>query len=605
MAMTPSGVIIANEDGFVEACNEAGEILFGYNRRELVGASIELFLPSFFAETIASADCEHTLHGPAGVMWVTTALHKDGPRFPVQLSAAKREIQGRTHFLCIVQDHAALEPERASLGDEAAYLAQIVQSASDAVIGYSCDGITRSWNRAAEMMLGYAADEVVGEPLAALISLCVPPERAAEEQDIFERAVSGEAVSPYETVRITKDHQIVHVSASVSPIRSAEGKIVGVSGTLRDISERKVLEQQRALLGLVVESSNDAIYTVALDGMIMSFNRAAEELFGYSAEEIIDRSILRLVPTDREAEERTFLEAAAAGRSMRRHESVRLNKDGTLIDVSITVSPIRDSDGRMIGIAKTVRDITERRANEARLQELRDELSHVARITEMTHVSTGIAHELNQPLGAILNYANAVKHLAETGDPMTLDKITESASKIAEQANRTGQIIRRLRNFVEKRKTNRVVEDINLIVEEAVALGLIGARSANITTRLSLAPDAPAVLADRVQIQQVLVNLLRNAVEAMAESPKRELTLTTAPVTGNAVKVVVADTGTGIPEEIAERLFKPFVTSKPDGMGIGLAISHSIIEAYGGRLVALSNPGGGTQFQFTLPAAVA
>jgi len=223
----------------------------------------------------------------------------------------------------------------------------------------------------------------------------------------------------------------------------------------------------------------------------------------------------------------------------------------------------------------------------------------------MSQVSAGIAHELNQPLTAILNYTNVAKRLMSLDDPAAAAKAREAVSKAGDQAVRASQIIRRLRDFLERRETFRTVENINAIAEDALALGLIGAKAANIKTNIDFTDTSPPILVDRVQIQQVLVNLLRNAVEAMSDSPRRELSIKTASVNGDGVEVAVTDTGPGISEDIAASLFKPFVTTKKGGMGIGLAISQSIVEAHGGTIKSVPNAGGGTIFQFTLPAAPA
>jgi two-component system sensor kinase FixL len=318
---------------------------------------------------------------------------------------------------------------------------------------------------------------------------------------------------------------------------------------------------------------------------------------------MIGTPVTRLFPEDRVHEEAEILDRIRAGNALEHYETVRLKKDGTTVDVSVTVSPIRDLHGEVIGASKTVRDISDKKQAEARMQALSAELSHVARVSEMGQVSAAIAHELNQPLTAVLNYTNVAKRLIASTDSAAKAKSYEAVSKAGDQALRAGQIIRRLRDFVEKRESARTLEDINAVTEDALALGLLGIRATDIKTTLALAHDLQPVLIDKVQIQQVLVNLLRNAAEAMAQSERRELTVTTAMVNGASVLVSVTDTGCGVSEELAERLFHPFVTTKTSGMGIGLAISRSIIESHGGRLTMVPNPGGGTVFQFILPAA--
>lgn len=240
---------------------------------------------------------------------------------------------------------------------------------------------------------------------------------------------------------------------------------------------------------------------------------------------------------------------------------------------------------------------------EEKLRTLNEELLHVARVNELGQVSAGIAHELNQPLTAMLNYSSLAKRLLEKSGPVDVAKATDAVERAGAQAVRASEIIRRMRNFVERRATDYKLENINQIVAESIALALIGVKAENIMTNTNLARDLPPVYADRVQIQQVLVNLLRNAVEAVATSQRREITISTVRTSDECVEVSVTDTGPGISTEIAGRLFKPFATTKADGMGIGLAISYSIIETHGGHLQTIPEPSGGTIFSFTLPIA--
>ena len=235
------------------------------------------------------------------------------------------------------------------------------------------------------------------------------------------------------------------------------------------------------------------------------------------------------------------------------------------------------------------------------MQSLKNQLLHVGRVSELSQVSAGIAHELNQPLAAMLNYSATAKRLIANDDRTSTEAAAAAITRAGEQAIRAGEIIRRMRDFVEKRAPRSAPDDINAIVTEAAELGFIGAKADGIETVFDLAPGLPPVIADRVQIEQVLVNLIHNAVDAMAGAIDRRLTLSTR-LTAGAIEVAVADTGHGIPDDLAEKLFQPFVTTKSTGMGIGLAISRDIIEAHRGEITVTSN-GGGTQFRFTLPTA--
>jgi two-component system, LuxR family, sensor kinase FixL len=229
-------------------------------------------------------------------------------------------------------------------------------------------------------------------------------------------------------------------------------------------------------------------------------------------------------------------------------------------------------------------------------------LVHVSRLTAMGEMASALAHELNQPLSAISNYMKGSRRILEKSSDPKVGMVQDAMDKAADQALRAGQIIRRLRDFVARGETERRVEDVKKLVEEASALALVGAKDSGVRVRFDLAPGADLVLADKVQVQQVLLNLIRNAIEAMEGCGRRELVIATARAPGNMVAINVADTGTGIAPEISAQLFQPFVTNKAHGTGVGLSISRTIIEAHGGSIAPHPNSGGGTVFSFTLPA---
>jgi two-component system sensor kinase FixL len=598
------GIISYSLDGTLVSWNPGAERMFGYTAAEMIGTGFDerirkLATPEHFG--VERSVMQRAARGEYVPPFEALRTRKDGSFINVLASVSPvRDEQGKiigvARIVRDITERKAHEQDRALLG-------QIVHSSSDAIISYRLDGTITSWNPAAERIYGYSAAEMLGTSLRERIGEFVAAERIAEEIRLADRVIAGERVEPYEAVRSRKDGSTVNVLVAISPIRDAVGDVVGLSRTVRDISERKTGETQKALLSSIVQSSNDAIYTKTLDGTITTWNPGAEELFGYKAEEIIGRPVLLLFRPGDVAEEVQILAQISAGETIRHYETVRTRKDGTRIDVSVTASPLRDPHGKIIGASNIVRDITERKEYETRLKTMQDDLTHVARLNELGQVSAGIAHELNQPLAALLNYANLAKRVLTVGTQGAVPKALDAIAKVSEQAMRAGEIIRRMRSFVEKRQSNRTSEDINSVVTDTIALGFMGADAANVTTRLKLAPHLPKVLADRVQIQQVLVNLLHNAVDAMASSPKRELTLSTSLFDGNLVEVSVADVGTGISKEQADRLFMPFFTTKPGGMGIGLVISRSIIEAHGGKIAIEANNGGGTIVRFTLPAS--
>jgi two-component system sensor kinase FixL len=248
-----------------------------------------------------------------------------------------------------------------------------------------------------------------------------------------------------------------------------------------------------------------------------------------------------------------------------------------------------------------VRDLTERQQTERRLHELQDGLLHVSRLRAMGQMAAALAHELNQPLTAAANYVRAALRLLDSTEP-NLERARQAMQHAAEQTLRSGEIIRRLRSFVARGELSRQPENVAQLVEEACALALVGAKERGITVNISGMPDQVEVAVDRVQIQQVLLNLIRNAMDAMEASAIRELQVS-ASLQPREVLISVIDTGVGIPREIEARLFQPFVTTKPAGMGIGLSVCRTIIEAHSGRLWTEPNPAGGSMFHFTLPTA--
>jgi two-component system sensor kinase FixL len=274
-------------------------------------------------------------------------------------------------------------------------------------------------------------------------------------------------------------------------------------------------------------------------------------------------------------------------------------KDGSTFPMKLAVGEMQ-IDGRTC-FTGFIRDLTEREESQAKLDQARNELSRLARVTELGEMASTLAHELNQPLSAITNYVQGCRRMLERLDDELAGRMRGALDETARQALRAGDIIRHLREFVTRGDTERRPEDIRKLIEEAGALALVGSRERGIRSVFDFGPHDDLVIADRVQIQQVLINLLRNGMEAMRDSETRLLTVTTRHVDGSWLEVQVADTGPGIAEDIAPQLFQPFVTSKPNGMGVGLSISRRIIESHGGELTVRRNEAGGATFTFTLP----
>jgi PAS domain S-box-containing protein len=392
----------------------------------------------------------------------------------------------------------------------------------------------------------------------------------------------------------------------------------------------------------IVESSNDAIISTSLDGTIATWNRAAEAIFGYRPQEVIGRPVFLLAAAGRQDEMPVILDQIKRGQRIQHYETVRRHKDGRPVAISLTVSPIRADSGRIVGASKIARDITERKQAEAelhrlnetleqrvaertaeledltcrlqaeilerqradvRFQELQSELFHAARLNAAGQMAAALAHELNQPLAAAVNFVRAAQRQLATGRRDEIETVPEVMDEAAGEVLRAGQIIRRLRDFVRRGETQRRIESVVPMVEEVSTLTSIAAGASGVRVRLSFDPNATRVFADRIQIQQVLVNLMLNAIDAMAGGSRRELEVKTALLDDETTEFSVTDSGTGLAAEVANRLFEPFVSTKPNGMGLGLSICRSIVEAHGGRLRTEPNEGGGTIFRFTLPVS--
>ena len=359
-----------------------------------------------------------------------------------------------------------------------------------------------------------------------------------------------------------------------------------------------------AHLQSILDSIPEAMIVIDERGLMQSFSATAERLFGYAAFDVLGKNVKMLMPSPYQREHDSYLDRynrtgerriIGIGRVV-----VGQRKDGSTFPMELAVGEMRVRDQRFF--TGFIRDLTERQETDARLQELQSELVHMSRLTAMGEMASALAHELNQPLSAIANYMKGSRRLMESRSDEGAATVRDAMDKAAEQALRAGQIIRRLRDFVARGESERRVEDVKKMIEEASALALVGAKDKGVRVSYSFDPRCDFVLADKVQIQQVLLNLMRNAIEAMEDSKTRELVVSTSPTNDDLVEISVADTGAGIAPEISAQLFQPFVTTKRQGMGVGLSISRTIIEAHGGSIAPRPNPRGGTVFSFTLPA---
>lgn len=447
----------------------------------------------------------------------------------------------------------------------------------------------------------YSFDPENGPPAFEQLLQRTHPEDRAKWKGAIDRAIDRKSDYEVEFRILLPDATTKYIHTVGHPVLNPSGDLVQFVGSSTDITERKRAEQATLLLAAIVESSHDAIVSKSLDGVITSWNKGAERLFGYSAEEAVGQNITLIIPPERRDEERTIVEQLTRGERIDHFETVRMRKDGSLLDVSLTISPMKDASGRVVGASKLARDITERKRAEEALRQAQTDLAHASRLTTLGEFTASLAHEVKQPIAAAVTDANTCVRWITRDEP-DLKEAREAAWRIVKDANRAAEIINRVRLLFKKGTPQRELVDVNEVAREMIVLLGDEASRHSISVRTELADDLPHVRGDRVQLQQVLMNLMVNGVDAMHDvDGPRELIIKSQPAENNELLLSVSDTGVGLPRHQADQIFNAFFTTKTHGTGMGLRISRSIIESHGGRLWAADNSPRGASFCFTLP----
>jgi two-component system, LuxR family, sensor kinase FixL len=481
----------------------------------------------------------------------------------------------------------------------------VVEAALDPIVVIDRDGIIRSVNKATERVFGYAAAELVGQNVKMLM-----PEPYAGQHDRY--LANYLRTGEKKIIGIGRDVFGRRKDGSPFPMYLAVGEAAVAGevifvGLLRDIGEAKAadLAQRESEMRLrsMLDTVPDGIIVIDEQGAIQSFSPAAERLFGYASREVVGHNVTMLMPSPYKEAHDSYLaryrltgerRIIGIGRVV-----VGLRKNGETFPMELQVGQFAANGGRFF--TGYVRDLTEQQQAKRRIQDLQAELLHASRLSVMGQMASTMAHELNQPLTAVVNYLEAAQHLLES-NPQAAERVGGLMARAISQAERAGDVIRQLRQFVSKGETDRRIESLNSLVEEALALALVGARQSGVRVTLDLDERLPPVLADGVQIQQVVLNLVRNAIEAMEAVERRELAIATRAIAADKIaEVRVTDSGPGIASAIADRLFQPFVTTKKTGMGLGLSICREIIESHNGCLSVAPAPSGGTEFRLVLP----
>jgi len=474
-----------------------------------------------------------------------------------------------------------------------AMLAAIVATSDDTIISKNLDGIILSWNPASERMFGYSEEEALGKH----ISIIIPPERLEEEDYIINEVKQGRKVDHFETIRKARDGRRVPISLSVSPIVDPNGLVIGASKIARDISERKRANEKQAVLAAIVETSDDAIVSKTLQGIITSWNKAAERMFGYTEDEAVGKHITLIIPPERLDEESYIIGEIIKGNKIDHFHTVRRAKDGHLIPISVSVSPITDESGKVVGASKIARDISEQLSLQAERARHYEEVKALnARKDEFIGLAS---HELKTPLTSVAGYLEILSRMVtEEKGQLFLQKTRQQVKKLSALVDDLLDVTK-----IESGKLSFSEEqfDIRKVVEDVIEL--ISHSNHQFQFVLNAEVDELFITGDPNRIEQVLTNLLTNAVRYSPGTDRIELFLSKDE---ECALIGVRDYGVGIPEDKLEEIFSRFyrvdeTKSQASGLGLGLYLSQEIVSRHGGTIWAESETGKGSTFWVRLP----
>jgi two-component system sensor kinase FixL len=603
---SPQSIIITDIQGRIEYVNPSFTRISGYSAGEAVGRTPGLIKSQITPRSV-HAWLWRTIG--SGATWRGELCNrtKDGDHYWDEVVISPiQDAQGRVvRYLAIQTNITARKATEERLRESEARTRAIVEAAAEGIFTLDGAGSIRSFNRAAERIFAYGAEEVIGQGIDRLLSATGPQDTAgflrylrSRDTRLFEGA--------REFVGIRKDGSRFSVEVTVSEFHDRVGPYY--AAIARDITERKRMEtalrEERNFVSTILATSAAHIVVLDARGRIVRFNRACEETTGYRLDEVKGEVFWErfLLPEERAPVSAAF-GSPRAGQFPNQFESYLLTRGGERRLISWNNTAVFDRDGHVEYIVGTGIDITEQRRAQAQAQAHQATLAHMDRLSLMGEMATGLAHELNQPLTSIYAYAQGCLRMLHGGDAGS-ERIENALQQIARLAEQAGGIIRRLRDFVSRRGMKRVSVDLGRLIEEAIEFIKTESTERGVTIELDLSVRLPQVLADPVQIEQVVLNLMRNAIEAMmlVGTGTRALGISASPVETGDVLITVEDTGPGLDKAQSDQIFDAFHTTKAEGMGMGLAISRSIVESHGGRLWAEAGGKGGAVFRFTLPA---
>ena len=621
----PNSMVMVDRAGKIVMVNTQVERVFGYSRAELVGQPVEMLVPERFRShhpQLRESFFADPRPRPMGAGRDLYGLKKDRSEFPVEIGLNPIETDEGTMVLSAIVDITERKAAEVALRESERRFRLVVEAAPNSMVMVDQDGKIVMVNTQAERVFGYPRAELVGQP----VEMLVPERFRSHHPELRKTFFADPQPRPMGAGRdlygLKKDGSEFPVEIGLNPIETDEGTMVLsaiVDITARKAAERALRESERRYTVLIDGVMDYAIYMLDPNGVITNWNRGAQRIKGYRTEEIVGQHFSCFYTEEDRAANVPQLSLEIAARDGRYEtDSWRVRKDGSRFLANVVVDALKDDSGQLIGFAKITRDITERvqaareleearvnlvqsRAEQA-LRRAQAELAHVARGVALGELTASIAHEVNQPLAALVNSGSACLNWLAS-QPPNIEKARKSVDRIIKDGRRAGDIIHRVRALATKASVQKAPLDVNTVINEVIALVQLELVNHRVALRTELAAALPLILADRIQLQQVIINLVMNGIEAMrplTEQP-RELTIQSQQDGARQVRVTVKDRGVGISAENADRLFNAFFTTKSGGMGMGLSICRSIVEAHGGQISAANNAGPGATFQFTLP----
>ncbi len=598
IASTSDAIINTGMDGIIHSWNPAAESMFEYMGNEIIGKHISILVPpNRYAEethTFPNISINQVI-----AAYETNRLTKSGQLCQVVLSVfpVKDNRQKVTGACFVLRDASGMK----LVEERNAMLAAIVQSSTDAIVSKDLNGFITSWNKAAEHIFGYTEAEVKGKH----ITIIIPKDRRYEEDIIISKVRKGEKIEHYQTIRQKKNGDMVPVVLTVSPVMNASNEVIGVSKIARNITEQVQAKAKVAMLAAIVDSSDDAIISKNLDGYITSWNKSAEQILGYRETEAIGKHITMIIPTEGRAEETMIINRIKAGEKVEHFETRRVRKDGSLVDLSITVSPIKNEKGDIMGASKVARDISEKVTAKQQLESYAEELKKLNRYKD-EFISVA-SHELNTPITSLKGYLHILEN--NIGQEKELPPLAHNfINKAITLSNKLAKLVKDLLD-VSKIESGKLLlqmdqfDSIQLLLETIESMR-VTSRQHNIVYNGTTQPVM--ITGDKDRLEQVFINLVSNALKY---SPKADRIVIDANTGSSDVFISVEDFGIGIPAAQADKIFSRFFRAEGlsptySGLGIGLFLSHQIIKAHNGSIVFRSEEGKGSVFTISLPIYV-